>query len=88
MTAEPTASLLKREVMVVAKGDAKEFAAMLKREHRDHVVLVVGHTDTLPGIIDAMGHATPVKIESGDYGNVFVLTPRADGPPGFLVLRY
>jgi hypothetical protein len=35
-----------------------------------------------------MGHATPVKIESGDYGNVFVLTPRADGPPGFLVLRY
>jgi len=34
----------------------------------------VGHTDTLPGLIKALGVAADIKIEPQDYGNLFVVT--------------
>jgi len=48
----------------------------------------VGHTDTLPELIKGLGHPDSVKIEAQDYGNVFVITPRAGAAPAFLRLRY
>lgn len=87
-TAEPVAKRVSREVTILSKGDANEFVARLRREHAGQVVVVVGHTDTLPGIIKALGHAEDIKIDSADFGNVFVVTPKGDGPPGFLRLRY
>jgi hypothetical protein len=52
------------------------------------VVLIVGHTDTLPGLIKALGYPGEIKIAPEDYGNVFIVTPRGEGAPGFLRLRY
>jgi len=87
-TAAPSAKAAGKEVTVLAKGDANEFVERLRRQHASDVVLVVGHTDTLPGIIKALGHPDDVKIDSQDFGNVFVVTPRAGGAPGFVKLRY
>lgn len=86
-TGEPTAKRSGHEVNVVSQNDASDFVARLRREHANDVVLVVGHTDTLPAIMNALGHPG-VKIDKEDFGNVFVVTPRAEGAPGFVVLRY
>jgi len=60
----------------------------LRKNHAGQVVLLVGHTDTLPGLIKALGVPSDIKIEPQDYGNLFVVTPRGEGAPGFLRLRY
>jgi broad specificity phosphatase PhoE len=60
----------------------------LRKDHAGQTVLVVGHTDTLPGLIKALGYPSEIKIEAQDYGNVFIVTPRAERAPGFLRLRY
>jgi hypothetical protein len=49
---------------------------------------MVGHTDTLPGLLKAFGHPVDMKIEPEDYGNVFVVIPTAGGAPTVLRLRY
>ena len=87
-TGAPIARVAGRDVTVVSKGDVSDFVARLRREHAGQVVVVVGHTDTLPGIIKAYGFEQDVRIDSQDYGNVFVLAPRAGGPPALLRLRY
>ena len=83
-----TAVPLSRELTVVPKGDPRELVQRLRANHAGQVVLVVGHTDTLPGLIKALGHPGEIKIAAEDYGTVFIVTPRGEGVPGFLRLRY
>lgn len=70
--------------MVVPKGDPQASIERLPREHGDQTVLLVGHTDTLPGLMKALGHRADIKIEPNDYGNIFVLTPQTRGAPSAL----
>ena len=51
-------------------------------------MLLVGHSDTLPGLIRALGHPQEIKIEPQDYGNLFIVVPKAGGAPTFLRLHY
>jgi len=87
-TAQPLSQELDRPLTVVPKGDPQELVERLRKGHSGQVVLLVGHTDTLPGLIKALGHPGDVKIEAQDYGNVFIITPKAATTPGFLRLRY
>lgn len=86
-TAQPLAQALGKPLTVVPKGDPKDLAARLRKEHAGQTVLLVGHTDTLPGLIQALGHPGEIKIDAQDYGNVFIVAPK-DGAPAFLRLRY
>jgi broad specificity phosphatase PhoE len=87
-TAQPLARELDRQLTVVPKGDPRDLVEQLRKDHAGQTVLVVGHTDTLPGLIKALGYPSEIKIEAQDYGNVFIVTPRAERAPGFLRLRY
>lgn len=87
-TAEPLSRELKERPTVLPKGDPQELVARLRKEHADQKVLLVGHTDTLPAIIKALGYPAEVKIDSEDYGNVFVVVPKGDSAPIFMRLRY
>lgn len=86
-TAEPSAMLLKREVTVASQDDAREFVTRLRKEHADQVVLVVGHSDTVPSLIKALGVADDVKIDKADFGNLFIVTPKGDSA-SLMRLRY
>lgn len=87
-TAEPLSRELKERMTVLPKGDPRELVARLHEQHAGQKVLLVGHTDTLPGILKALGYPADVKIDSEDYGNVFVVVPKGDAAPTFLKLRY
>ena len=86
-TAQPLAKELGKQATVVPKGDPQALVEQLRKNYPGQTVLLVGHTDTLPGIAKALGQPG-VEIAAPDYGNIFVLTPRAEGPPAFLRLRY
>jgi len=87
-TAEPLARELNKELTVLPKGDPRELVERLRKNHGGQTVLLVGHTDTLPGLLKALGHPVDIKIDPQDYSNIFVVIPKSDGAPTFLLLRY
>jgi len=87
-TAAPLARELNKDPVVLAKGDPQMLVEKLRTEHGGQTVLLVGHTDTLPGLAKALGHPAEIKIEPQDFGNLFVVTTRGGGSPVLLRLRY
>jgi 2,3-bisphosphoglycerate-dependent phosphoglycerate mutase len=87
-TAEPLARAINKELTVLPKGDPGELVERLRKNHDGQTVLLVGHTDTLPGLLKALGHPVEIKIEPEDFANMFVVVPKREGAPAFLHLRY
>jgi len=48
--------------------------------------LVVGHGNTIPDIVKALGVDTPVEIADDDYSEIFVVT--LNGTPQLMRLHY
>jgi broad specificity phosphatase PhoE len=71
-TAEPLASLLHLTPQRIDAKKIPDLAAAI-RGHKDGIVLVVGHSNTVPEIIAGLG-GPAVKIEDGEYDSLFVLT--------------
>jgi len=69
-------------------ADARPFVAMLAKEHAKDVVLVVGHTNTIPDLLKALGCPGDLKIAPDEYDNLFVVVPRPSGPATLMRLRY
>lgn len=89
-TAEPLARHLKiNPIVATAGGDAKEHARELARrvltEHCGGVVLVVGHSDTLPALMAAFGVASPPSIGQDQFDSLFAVIAWGSGEPSGLV---
>ncbi len=83
-TADPVARASGVSVTAVP---AKDTAALIdKLRASGGNALVVGHSNTLPEIIKALGVATPVAISESEYDNVFVW--RRSAPGELLRLHY
>lgn len=79
-TAAPIAST---HGLAVATYDAKlpadAFAARLRRDHGRGIVVVVGHSNTVPGIVSALCACTVAPIDEADYGNRYFVDIDAQG---------
>ncbi len=92
-TALPLAERLGLPVRVEETGgSAEESAAALARkirsEHAGETVLVVGHSNTVPPIVRALGGAEVGPLSSGDYDNLFVVLVPSEGPARTLRTRF
>src|SRR5262249_44546469 len=82
-TAEPTAKMLKLTPQVInttAENHPKLVAAAI-RKHAGQTILVVGHSNTVPSIIAALGAAKPPPICDLEYDNLYVVTLGSRGKP-------
>ena len=70
-TAAPIARAAAVEVIVVSANETNTLVAKLK-EHQG-AALVVGHSNTIPEILKALGPSVAFTIEESDYDNLFVL---------------
>jgi broad specificity phosphatase PhoE len=91
-TAQPlaTARGLTPEVVPVKSGEAEANAKAVAASVRRHVggiVLVVGHTSTIPAIIAALGGPRIPTICESTFANLFILVP-ADGKARLVRSRY
>ena len=84
-TAEPLARALHMTIRTYT--DVNDLAEELKREP-DTVALVVGHGNTVPLFLTAMGVKEKIELGDREYDNLFVVVPRPSGGPEFLRLRY
>jgi broad specificity phosphatase PhoE len=93
-TGEPLAQMMKLAIKTYDARDEKgnmtaaPLAARLKADEKDGVVLVVGHSNTVPDILVAYGAKEAVRIGPDDYGDLFVLVPQSSGPPTLLRLKF
>jgi broad specificity phosphatase PhoE len=85
-TAAPLAEKLKIKAIMAAAKDPAPLIALLKKAPAP--VLVVGHANTLPDLIKALGVAEPVTIGDSDYDNIFIVVRAAAGPATLIRLKY
>lgn len=86
-TAEPVSQLTGVEAEVVPAAEHGRLLRRLKWRHRGDVVLVVGHSNTVPVIADGLGAPIGV-IEADEYSGLWVITYSRLRGTRVLALRY
>jgi probable phosphoglycerate mutase len=84
-TAEPLARAGGRTVRIYS--DVAVLAEQLKREP-EAVALVVGHSNTVPALLAALGVRASIEIGDRAFDDLFLVVPRASGEPLFFRMRY
>ena len=87
-TAKPLAEHLNVKPVVMEAQDVAGLALKIRTSNANQVVLVVGHSDTVPNILKAFGHLEPITIEQDEFDSLFILVPRSGQTPSLLRLRY
>ena len=83
-TAAPLAKTLHLDPAIIVAKDRAALSAKLRGSSGN--VLVVGHSNTIPDVIKALGITTTVSIADNDYDNLFVVI--LDEKPRLLRLHY
>lgn len=87
-TAEPLARALKISPVSLPTADQEGLIKRIRAEHRQDVVLIVGHQNSVPASLKLLGHSEDVTIASTDYSNLFIVIPTPESRPTVLRLRY
>ena len=87
-TARPTATALRLPVKMLDQRNPEAAVKRMQRENADDIVLIVGHADTLPGLLEALGYHRGIRIPSSDYTNLFVVIPHAGKAPSIIRVGY
>jgi broad specificity phosphatase PhoE len=70
---------------------AKSAAKTVREKSADEIVLIVGHDNTVPAIIKALGYQPKVTIQTTEFDHLFLLIPRGSGgsvAPGFVHIAH
>ena len=73
-TAAPVAAALKLTIAIKSSSDTAAVVDELKTKHAHDIVLIVGHSNTVPAIIKALGGPT-VTVGDDEYDKLFILVP-------------
>ena len=86
-TLEPLSTSIHIPITVV---NAKETDALVKKILAFHggIVVVAGHSNTLPEIMEALGAPSGIEIADADFSHLFVLTKPGASPAPVIDLRY
>jgi broad specificity phosphatase PhoE len=89
-TARPAAEALgiTPEVARAGGGAHAQDVARMVQAHAGGVVLVVGHSNTIPAIVAALGAPQPPPICDSEYDNLYVVTIPASGSAREIRARY
>jgi 2,3-bisphosphoglycerate-dependent phosphoglycerate mutase len=88
-TAAPLSMRLGIVPTVAGAEDPKGLARRVLREHRGKRVMVIGHVDTVPGVVAALsGRSDVPPIDEQDFGTIYVVTVPRIGRANLLRLRY
>ncbi len=90
-TAEPLAKALKLQMKNVAQyegPDMEKLVATLRAQHARDTVLVVGHSNTMPALLRALGDPNELKLSRDEYDLLMVIVPKREGRPTVLRLRF
>lgn len=87
-TAAPTAAAQSLEFTVVDQRDATGLADRLAREPGWSDTLVVGHSNTVPTLLRALGIDREITMDESMYDRLFIVRLEPDAPAEVIELRY
>lgn len=87
-TAEPLAKLLKLPITQIDATNAGAFASQIKEKHDGDTILVVGHSNTVPKIMEELGVPNAPAMKDSDYDNMYVVHLNGAGEAHLLTLQY
>ena len=88
-TAAPLASRLGiRPSVLPASTSSSGLASQVLHDHRGGRALIVGHSNTVPEIVEALSGQTIAPIADDEYDNVYVVTVPTFGQANVLRLKY
>jgi broad specificity phosphatase PhoE len=85
LTGAPLAAALHLEETILP--DVKDVAADIRAKHAGQTLLVVGHSNTIPQLLAALGVQNPPAIGDAEYDNLFLCT-LAGGTASVVRLRF
>ena len=62
--------------------------ARLRALNPTSIVVVVGHSNTIPPMLTVLGWPNTLDLHEGDYDNVFVLAPHPGQRASMVRLKY
>jgi broad specificity phosphatase PhoE len=87
-TASPLATKLGLSIVQVPGGQHAELIERVRALGPKARVLIVGHSNTVPALLTALGSPLPVTIADDEFDNLFVVVPGPASTPTILRLRY
>jgi broad specificity phosphatase PhoE len=93
LTAKPLADSLGLAPIIVRAGSPLQahldsVAAAVRRQPSGSVVLVVGHSNTVPDIVKALSGITVPAIADPEYDHIFVVVVPTSGSPRLMQLGF
>lgn len=88
-TVRPLADFLGIDIGIVNAGDSQRLARTIRERHSGEVVVVCGHSNTVPEIVEALGagRVEPI-VEADEYDNLYVVRIAQDGSADVTTLKY
>ena len=88
-TARPLAEALDLQIMTYDVADTEAFLATVVRDYKGKIVLIVGHSNTVPRMIGNMGASKNVPpIAEDEYDNMYLVSIPWFGKTKTIRLRY
>lgn len=73
-TARPTAAIFGIEVTDYPPGDPEALAASIRGKWAGRSALIVGHSNTVPALVRALGGDADGELAGDEYDNLFIVT--------------
>jgi len=88
-TVRPIAEALNLTINSYDAADTEAIMEHIVREHKGKIILVAGHSNTLPALIGNMGASKKVpEIDENEYDNIYVVSIPWFGKTKTIRLRY
>lgn len=87
-TAAPLAGLLKVQTTIIGAAELAKLVALLQADTGNGAALVVGHSNTVPALVKALGANINWEIADDEYDRLVIVTPIKSSAPVVNILRY
>ena len=88
-TAQPVADALELPVNTYDAADTEAIMERIVKDHKGKIILVVGHSNTLPALIGNMGASKKVPVIADDeYDNIYIVSIPWFGKTKTIRMRY
>lgn len=87
-TVQPSANHFGLSLIQYNVMDVEDLVDLILADHAGEIVLVAGHSNTVPQIIEELGGGIVSPIAENEYDNLFVITVFSWGGPKLVHLQY
>ena len=88
-TAQPVAEALNLPILAYDASNTEMIIDEIVKKHKGKIILVVGHSNTVPAMIGNMGASKKVPaIDEGEYDNIYIVSIPWFGKTKTIRMRY